>query len=363
MNNGSDSINAAAAWYASPGQFNDVILSTRARLVRNLANFPFPEDFRDDDSERVQTLVFDSFSHCSTPENFQAVSTENLDPLGLKILSERGITDTNGGTGIILRADGKVSCTVNSRDHLRISAFIPGLDCNGAYAMCRSVDEELQQSMQFAASYDFGYLTSSLDDAGSGLKLSMRVHLPSLSFLNRIEPLINFAASKGLSVSAAFGAGDRPGTSLGQYYQISTVSAMTGNELDQITTITAMGKYLYETETAAREECRKNESTSLWDRISRSYAASRFGKLLPLREAVEIVSGVKWGLDLGYLSGTSDADLFALLYRIQEGHLEFVLKNGTFSFEKDIEKQKDLRVMRLRALITQESLSTINFVA
>ena len=49
-------------WYACDGDSLDVVVSSRARLSRNLANFPFPARFRGDDEARVQTLIFDSFS-------------------------------------------------------------------------------------------------------------------------------------------------------------------------------------------------------------------------------------------------------------------------------------------------------------
>jgi len=82
------------AWYAGNGPENDVVLSTRIRLARNLANFPFPSKFKDDDAFRVQTLVFDSFSHSSEPDKYQGVVSSELDALGSEILEERGVLDS-----------------------------------------------------------------------------------------------------------------------------------------------------------------------------------------------------------------------------------------------------------------------------
>ncbi|MBR4322070.1 MAG: hypothetical protein IKP70_06460, partial [Treponema sp.] len=94
------------AWYAFDGPDNDVVLSTRVRLARNLANFPFPEKFKDDDAFRVQTLVFDSFSHCQEPDKYQGVVASELDELGALILEERGVLESgtakSKGSGIIV---------------------------------------------------------------------------------------------------------------------------------------------------------------------------------------------------------------------------------------------------------------------
>ena len=52
------------AWYAFKGPENDVVLSTRVRLARNLANFPFPGKFKDDDAFRVQAFSISICARC-----------------------------------------------------------------------------------------------------------------------------------------------------------------------------------------------------------------------------------------------------------------------------------------------------------
>ena len=351
------------AWYAYDGPENDVVLSTRVRLARNLANFPFPSNCNGDDAERIQTLVFDSFAHGENPDSFQALATHNLDELGKKILSERGILDGNAkkmpGCGVVMRTDGKIACTINDIDHVRISAFVPGLDGDAAYSLCRELDETLQRSVQFAASYDFGFLTAGIADCGSGMKVSVRVHLPSISFSGAITNCFKMLGEKGIDMSACFGSGNGKGTSLGCYYQISTRNAGVGTEFDQMASIIAAVKYLAEYERRVREDCIKNRPTELQDIVYRAYATSKFSSLMPQREAVDIISGIKWGKDTGYLRGIDEAALCALLYRIQDGHLQFVLKNGTFHFPEDIAQNQQLQKERLRAVIIQEAFENL----
>lgn len=355
----------ADAWYVYKGPDCDVVLSTRVRLARNLANFPFPPNFRGDDASRIKTLVFDSFAHCAEPDRYQALSVNDLDPLGASILSERGVLSMSpsdasaSAAGIVMRTDGRIACTVNDCDHVRISSFVPGLDGDAAYALCRDVDDSLQKSVQFAASYDFGFLTASLSDSGSGMKVSVRVHLPSISFAGRTQEVFSALQAKGVVPSAVFGSGAEPGSSLGCYYQISTGCAENGSEFDQMAVLVSAAKYLTEIERKTRTECAENKPTAVLDTVYRAYAKAKFASLVPLREAVDTISCIKWGRDIGYISGIQDNDLCALLYRIQNGHLQFVLKNGTFTFEKDVAQNSDLQIERLRALILQESFEHI----
>ncbi|MFA6937057.1 MAG: hypothetical protein WCQ67_02370 [Treponema sp.] len=352
---------STGAWYSCSGKDDDVILSTRIRLARNLADFPFPPKLQESDSIRIQEIAFDVFNHFENSEKYQAVSVEKLDPLGSRILQERGIIDSTEGKnlGIVMRTDGKVSCTVNVVDHVRISSFVSGFDVDGALKLCREVDEEMQKKIQFAASYDFGYLTTSVKDAGSGMKISFRVHLPSLSALGKIESIATEMSKKNISFSASYGAGEI-GSSLGSYYQISTVNCFTGNEFDQIAEITSEVEKIVELERSARSKCNEQMPTNARNQIYRSFGVSQFSKFLTLRESIDLIGGIKWGKDLQLLTGIEYSELHALLYRIQEAHLQFAIKNGNFNFEEDIADNTERKVCRLRALVLQESFEDIH---
>ncbi|MBQ7159214.1 MAG: hypothetical protein IJS09_07325 [Treponema sp.] len=351
------------AWYAYAGPEDDVVLSTRVRLARNLANFPFPSHFSSDDAERVQALVFDSFAQGSDPDSYQALAVKDLDDLGTKILCERGVLDEKlknaPGTGIVMRTDGKVACTVNLKDHVRISAFVPGLAGSAAYDMCHELDAELQKKLQFAASYDFGFLTTAFSDSGSGMKVSARLHLPSISFCGQLNDYSKELNEKGVDISACFGSGSERGASLGAYYQVSTKTSATGSEFDQMASIVSAVKYLAESERRLRETVLLKHPTELQNMLFRAYASAKYSTLMPLRESVDIISKIKWGKDAGLLSGIDDSELCALLYRVQDGHLQFVLKNGTFHFPEDIVENQQLQTERLRAVILQEAFENL----
>lgn len=354
---------ASDAWYTAQGPENDVVLSTRVRLARNLANYPFPQKFRGDDAQRVQTLVFDSFAHGENPDSYQVIPLKNLDELGEKILTERGVIESAAvkapGTGIIMRTDGKLSCTVNDRDHLRFAAFATGLNGEAAFNTCRAVDQEIQQFLQFAASHEFGFLTSNVRDSGSGMKVSVRVHLPSIAACNHLNETLFSLEQKGITATACFGSGMERGSSLGNYYQISTKNAGEGSELDQLAVITSAVQFLANTEREERSICKKGRLTEVQDKLYRAFGAAKFSLLMPLREAVDIISGIKWGKDLGFVSGIEYHQLAGLLYRIQEGHLQFVLKDGNFSFPEDISSDLAMKTQRLRALILQEAFENL----
>ena len=364
----SDKVSSSAigdAWFASEGPESDVVISTRVRLARNLANFPFPVRFRGDDADHVRAIVFDAFSHCSAPDNYQAVITSNLDYVGKKILCERGVmeasTPVSTGSGIVISTDGVLSCIVNGVDHLRLSSFVPGLAGVEAFEMVKRVDDELQNSIQFAASVEHGYLTSDMSDCGSGMKVSCRVHLPSITFAKKLKDVFVEFDKRGIEVRDSFGLGSEKESALGCFYQVSTKVAGNGSEIEQMAGLIGAVKFLAETERKISREIFVLRATEIKDMIYKSYASSKFSFLLSERDAVEAISLVKWGKNLGVVKGISDSELCALLYRIRSGHLQFLMKSKDFAFPNDVAKSPLLKENSIRSLIIQEAFSQISF--
>ncbi|MDR3284694.1 MAG: hypothetical protein LBS97_05910 [Treponema sp.] len=358
---------APDSWYAAPGAEDDVALSTRLQLARNLANFPFPERERGDDGERVLSLVFDAFAHLDDPDQYQANRLDRLTPLRRKLLVERGfIPETPNPqivSGIVLKTDGRVVCTVNSVDHLRIAAFAAGLNPDEVWRLCSGLDAEMQKTLQFAASYDMGFLTASLFDAGSGMCASVYVHLPAteLTGHDALNDMLVSVNQRGFGAEACFGPGPQ-GLPLGSYYRIRNLNSLDGSEFDQMASLTAVTKYAADMERNFRAAIRKSMPTSLRDRVYRAFAAVKYSRFLEEKECVTLISDIKLGKDTGIITGVEYCALGALFYRLKNAHLELIIRSGNFAFESDVEATDDLKVRRMRALIVQEALENIQIV-
>jgi protein arginine kinase len=355
------------AWYAAPGPEQDVVVSTKIRITRNLANFPFPRASRGDDCERVQALVFDAFSKMDNPDSFQAISTERLDSLGKRILAERGVipyefakhyvTKNAVAPGIVVRSDGRLTCTVNAADHIHICAFSSGLDPTGVWQNARAIDEKMQEHLHFAASRDFGYLTSELADAGSGMKLTVQAHLPSVSLSGRLMEVIEASELRCFSLSASYGTAS--GASLGAYYNVTNANSFEGNEFDQIASISAAAVFLANLERNLRADVAENKPTIIRDRVCKSFAQAKYSSFLTEREAIAFLSDIKLGKDTGLITGITYNELAALLFRIKEAHLAFIAKSAVFAFEKDVSESQELSINRMRSLIVHEALENV----
>lgn len=349
------------SWFSVEGRDSDVVLSTRVRLARNLANFPFPNHFNSDDGVRVQSLVFDAFSKFIDAQKYQAVTVQNIHSDGIKVFAERGILDNPVSSGFVMGPTENVTTMVNSQDHLRIVTFLPGLDCHGAFKQCAEIDSKLQENLQFAASFEFGYLTAGVKDSGSGMKISVRMHLPSIVYSKKVDEITQFFKKNQLNFFpyyVRFSKSEIEPT----FFQVNTISAGNGNEFDQLAGIASAVMQVIEMERSLNSEISYDMPTFVRDKITRSFAGIKFSYLVGISEALEIISNLKWGLNLGLFEGIKHSELCTLLTRVMEGHLEFIMKNENFHFEKDLESDKNLKIQRLRALILQEAFQKIRFI-
>ena len=149
----SNSESGETAWFAQSGPYDDVVLSTRVRLVRNLADFPFPSKMVTDDFNRINSLVYDAFQ---PDENFHFLDFAELSEPGKEILRDKNILKDKACSAVLLDyKDESLACLVNESDHLKLSAFIAGLDCEKAMEKIYKLDEELQKALETACAWDF----------------------------------------------------------------------------------------------------------------------------------------------------------------------------------------------------------------
>ena len=352
-----DSSNTAnsSAWFAEPGKNDDVIISTRARLVRNLADFPFPAKMSADDKDRVQALVYDAFSGV---ENWHFIDMSQISAPGRQILSDKNIIKDNCSAVVINYGDESTSCLVNESDHIKISAFVSGLDCEKAMEKVYNTDEFLQNKLQFAANIDFGYLTSFIKDCGTGLKFTVRLFIPSIVLSGQFEAVVSMVREKKLSIRPVFKS-EQIADFSNCLFDITTTSSAEGTELDQMAVIQSVASVILKTERKIRAEFADNNPTVVLNFFKQSYARAMYSLLLSYEEAVSIISAVKWGLQLKLVKGISENELNGLYYRVKDGHLKYLCDNFAFTFEDDVKSSEALQIKRLRTIVIQQAFEDI----
>lgn len=210
-------------WVDGTGFEEDVVVSTRIRLARNLINYKFPQKMNIDESEKLTQRVLNVMKDLPNNMNYKFIRINNLTPLERIVFIEKhlispGLIQKPDYGSFLLRNDENITIMINEEDHLRIQVLLSGLNFEEGWKIANEIDDFLEGSLDFAFHEDFGYLTACPTNVGTGLRASVMVHLPSLSITGYVKNLINGLNKIGLTVRGLYGEGTE---AIGDLYQIS----------------------------------------------------------------------------------------------------------------------------------------------
>ena len=210
-------------WYKEK-QDNDIIVSTRVRLARNLEKYPFPNTLNDEGKKKVidelKNAILESASTLSKSFSYKGMA--ELSAYEKQVLSEKHLISVemakkNDG-GVLISEDENMSIMLLEEDHLRLQVILGGFHLKEAWELADKVDNVIEETANYAFSEEFGYLTACPTNTGTGMRASVMMHLPALTFTNNISRIISSASKLGLTVRGLYGEGSK---AYGNLYQVS----------------------------------------------------------------------------------------------------------------------------------------------
>jgi protein arginine kinase len=308
-------------WFSSPGSDDDVAVSSRVRLARNLLGIPFPPTLSKEEEEQVQRQVVDAFSELSEP--FDPIYLDRLPPLERTILLEQNIISQDFCVSpnklVLLGKDGRVSAMVNEEDHLRLACLDTGLCLREVYRAADDLDSRLEDRLHFAASIEWGYLSSRLENAGTGLRASVMLHMSALAGDGTIGWVLKRINQMGLQIKGYWGNGD---DSLGDMYQISNPLSFGLREKEILASVEEAAREMVEYERKAREEMMASRRIELEDRVHRAFGVLSSCRLISSKEAITLLSTVRLGISLGIIDKPQNQVITTLMIQAQKAHVQ-----------------------------------------
>lgn len=345
-------------WFSLPGPCDDIIISTKGRIVRNLADFPFIYTMKEEDHIRINSLIYDVFSQ---NEDFKYVGWKALSTVGKGILTDNNILTKRQCDGLILEKDETTSLLINESDHIKLFSYSSGLDCEKVMEKIYRIDELMQEKLQFAAGIEFGYLTSRIKDCGTGLKFTLRCFIPAIVLSGQMDSVVSMVQEKKFCLKPLYKAGNTA-TLCNCIFDICSICSAEGTELDQMAAIQAIGMVIFKTERKIRKDFADNNNTVVLNFVKQAYARAMYSLLLSYEDSVDIVCALKWGVQSGQIEGISDCELNGLFYSLKDSHLKYLDDSYDFSYEKDVKNSRPLRVQRLRTIVLQDAFKNIKML-
>lgn len=324
-----------------------VAISSRVRLARNLEGYSFPPHSSPAECEEVWRRLSKILTELPALEDARAYRNEDVSSLDRLLLVERHLVSREHaqkerGSGFVLSRDESICVMVNEEDHLRMQVLEPGLRLKEAWTRLGQVDYELEQRILCAFSGRFGYLTACPTNVGTGLRASVMVHLAALTLLDEIKPVIQGIEKIGVAVRGLWGEGT---DAAGNMFQISNQMTLGENEDTLIGDITQFVAEIIAHEYDARERLCQTDETLLMDHVGRAWGVCAHAHRMSSREALNHLSALRLGVDMGMLSCIDRTLLDDLLVWVQPGHMQVDHKK-----DFDAESRDRERAARLRAL-------------
>ncbi|HZH93344.1 MAG TPA: protein arginine kinase [Tissierellaceae bacterium] len=323
--------------WLDPQEYDQVVVSTRLRVARNIREEVFPlYSTRDQAMETAQEIIAaveDQFPD-GDYRLYRLNEMENRERVRFMenhIISP-GLLDHIDKGSFFMRDDERVTIMINEEDHIRLQTLLPGLDLVGGWELCSQIDDMLEDKLDFAYHTEYGYLTACPTNTGTGLRASVMLHLPGVTMTGHIGSIINALRKIGLTIRGLYGEGTE---AVGDLYQVSNQLTLGESEEEIIEKLHRVVQQLIKREKSTRAYFMEKKETELEDKVYRSLGILRSARILSSKEAMKHISMVKLGSDIGILKDFRGSDLVRLMIWIKPGNVQVSEKRAMDKKERD----------------------------
>ncbi len=334
-----------AGWLCEPGEENEMVLSSRVRLARNLNGRPFTHVAAPEVLEEISGSVRVAVVESDTMKDALVIDMEKITGAERMLLAERRLISNElvhsyKSRNLVVKMDEKLSVMVNEEDHLRMQSIESGLAVRKAFKEARQLDDDLDRRLDFAFSDRLGYLTACTTNVGTGLRVSAMVHLPGLVHNNDIRQVIDGLRQVRLTVRGSYGEGSEV---TGNFFQISNSITLGVSEEDTVANMESHVRKVLEFEKKARDSLLREARTLLEDKIWRSYGILKSARLVSSKEAMSLISATRLGAGLGIITDVNIPVLNEILIMIQPMHLQRLYEKEMNPDERDMVRADYIR--------------------
>lgn len=332
-------------WLTKEGPDQDVVISTRLRVARNIANYKFPLFSSMEEADKVTDDVLNAVKESFKDENYNFYRTRDLGQKERQIYVEEHLISPflvqhPEKSGFLVREDGRVTIMINEEDHLRIQTLTPGLNFDEGWRLCNEIDDRLEENLDFSFHEEFGYLTSCPTNVGTGLRASVMLHLPCLSITGHINSIIDSLRKIGLAVRGVYGEGSNAS---GFLYQISNQMTLGESEEEIINKLNKVIRQLVNRERNTRDWLVESRKIELEDRVYRSKGLLENSRIISSEEAINHLSNIKLGYEAGILMDDRLKNIFSLMIDIRPSNVQKDQSEDLTDTQRDIIRANKIR--------------------
>ncbi len=342
---------------AGGGRDGDVVISSRVRLARNAAGHRFVGRAGLEERTELAHKLRAAVEGLKLGMEMKYFSLDEMSHLERRLLVERHLisrehAEAEGPRGVGISADETVSIMVNEEDHLRMQVLQDGFDLDAAWSLMARIDDAMAQEVPCAFTPEYGFLTACPTNVGTGMRLSVMLHLPALAMTRELQRVFNTAAKIDFIVRGLYGEGTQ---SHGDLFQVSNQKTLGRSEEEILDNLRVVIPQIVRYERKVRDTMLNEHARQLEDRVGRAYGILCNARMMSSEESLHLLSQVRLGVNIGLVQGIDLPAANRLFILTRPAHLQMKMGRELESQERDIARADFLRKNLAGAILSVRS--------
>jgi protein arginine kinase len=332
-------------WLRGDGPESDIVISSRVRLARNVAGYPFITRAAADVRHQIVQMVQSALKPDIQGRPAWHVNIETLGTLDTQLLMERQLISRelargDGPRAVVISEGERHSVMINEEDHLRIQVLHSGFALDECWQECDLLDDQIESRVPFSFHPQLGYLTACPTNVGTGIRISVMVHLPALRMTREIQKVHQAAQKINLAVRGLYGEGSQ---AMGDFYQISNQITLGKSEPTLIAEVQEVVSHIIGWERRVRDLMLKDNQAQLHDQVARAFGTLTSARSISSEETMHLLSSVRMGIRLGLVENLDIAAVNDLFIHTQPAHLQKLHGEVLETAERNVARANFLR--------------------
>jgi protein arginine kinase len=340
-----DLISRPGEWLDGQGDESEIVLSSRVRIARNLQQHRFTHNCDNAELGEILRQSLEAARQTRAFARSRYVAMGEISTLDRQLLAERHLVsrdflNNSISRGLVFTPDENVSLMINEEDHLRIQGFASAFDLGTAFRRADNFDDEIAPDLDLAYNERMGFLTACPTNLGTGMRVSVLIHLPGLVHSKEIHKLLESLRKLHHSIRGFFGEGSEV---MGNFFQLSNSAALGTPEDVLVKNLREMVVKVIAYERRAREMLFRKAQSLLEDKVWRAYGLLRYARSVSTKESLSLISAVRLGVGAGLVKDVPIQTLNELLVYIQPAHLQKRQGTTMDAQERDVARAEYIR--------------------
>ncbi len=302
---------------------HNVWLASTLSLSRNLNKFKFPSKLDKTREQQVLSLIWEGIKTTPQLSNPTLFKSEDVGPLQKEFLLEHylipdGFHQAYGGEGFITDDSAAFLGVVNVQDHLHMHIIDTQQDIERSWNQLVKTEGHLNKSLDFAFNTRFGFLTSNPANSGTGLVVSLYLHIPAIIHTGELSELLEKEREEEVE---AVGLQGKTSEMIGDILIARNSCTIGVTEEYILTTMRMWATRAVVAEISIRKKLMENTNEQIINKVTRALGLLTHSYQFEVIEALNALSLVKLGVEIGWILAPPTLNLNQVMFNCRRAHL------------------------------------------